>query len=142
MDERSAVVGTAKWVLDSGATHHMTSDRSQFEDITPVRTLISVANGATMMAEGEGAFKLNLVVNGAKHQVILTEILFVPEMGISGLVSVRCIRAVGGIVNFPKDKVSITHGEILHGIAKLQHNAYILQTAKPIPANITTSIVA
>ena len=95
-----------------------------------------------MMAEGEGDVKLNLVVNGAKNQVKLRKVLFIPEMGSSELVSVRCIQAAGGVVSFAEDTVSITHGETLHGIAKLQHNTYILHTAELIAANTTTTVVA
>ena len=51
----------------------------------PVRTSISVVNGATMMAEGEGDVTLNLEVNGTKNEVILKKVLYVPEMGSSGL---------------------------------------------------------
>ena len=142
MDKTSAMIAEAKWVLDSGATHHMTSNRTQFQDITPVRTAISVANGATMMAEGEGDVTLNLEVNGTKNEVILKKVLYVPVMGSSGLVSVRCIQAAGGVVSFAENTVSITHGQKLHGIAKLQHNPYILQTADPIVANTTMSVVA
>jgi len=134
MDTTSAMIAHAKWVLDSGATHHMTSDHSQFKDITPVQTSISVANGATMIAEGEGDVELDLMVEGVKNQVTLKKVLYVPEMGSSGLVSVRCIQAAGGVVKFAGNTVSITHGEKLHAIAKLQHNAYILQTADPIVA--------
>ena len=68
MDATSAMIIQAKWVLDSGETHHMTSDRMQFQEITPVQTPISVANGATMTAEGEGDVLLNLVVDGAKRK--------------------------------------------------------------------------
>jgi len=143
MDTTSAMIAQAKWVLDSGATHHMTSDRTQFQDITPVRTSISVANGATMTAEGEGDVQLNLLVDGVKNQVILKKVLYVPEMGSSGLGSVRCIQAAGGVVCFAENTVSITHEEQLHGVAKLQHNAYILQTAdSSIEANTTANIVA
>ena len=95
-----------------------------------------------MMAEGEADVQLNLMVNGDKNQVILRKVLYVPKMGSSGLVSVRCIQAARGVVSFAENTVSITHGETLHGIAKLQHNAYILKTAEPIAANTTTSIVA
>ena len=63
-------------------------------------------------------------------------------MGSSGLVSVRCIQAAGGVVSFAENTVSISHNERFHGIAKLQHDAYILQNAEPIAANTTTSIVA
>ena len=141
MDSTSAIVPKAKWVLDSGATHHMTSDRTQFQALKPVQREISVANGATMTAEGEGDILLNLVVDGVKNQVILKKILYVPKMGSSGLVSVRYIQAAGGVVTFAGNTVSITHGQRLHSIAKLEQNAYILQTADPIAANTAVGIV-
>ena len=91
MDEKSARIASAKWVLDSSATHPMTSDRTQFQNFTQVRISISIANGATMIAEGEGDILLNLQLDGETKQVLLKKVLYVPEMGSSGLVSVRCI---------------------------------------------------
>jgi len=142
MDEKSARIASAKWVLDSGATHHMTSDRTQFQNLTPARISISIANGATMIAEGEGDILLNLQLDDETNQVLLKKVLYVPEMGSSGLVSVRCIQAAGGVVSFTKNTVSITHEGKLHGMAKLQHNAYILQTVDSIVVNATENIVA
>jgi len=52
MDEKSAMVSQLKWVLDSGATNHMTSDRTLFQQMNPVQTPIHMANGDIMMAEG------------------------------------------------------------------------------------------
>jgi len=142
MDEKSAKVSQSKWVLDSGATNHMTSDRTLFQQMNPVQTPIHIANGDTMMAEGEGDVVIGLVVNGVKNPVVLKRVLYVPEMGSSGLVSVRCIQAAGGVVSFAGNTVSIKHGRELYGIAKLEQNAYILQTenieAKPASAGITT----
>ena len=130
MDEKSAKVSQSKWVLDSGATNHMTSDRTQFQHITPVQTPIHIGNGATMIAEGEGDVLLNLTVKGVKNPVILKKVLYVLEMGSSGLVSVRCIQAAGAVVSFAENTVSISlrQGRKLYGIAKLVQNAYILQT--------------
>ena len=71
---------------------------------------------------------IGLVVNGVKSPVVLKRVLYVPEMGSSGLVSVRCIQAGGGVVSFTGNTVSIKHGRELYGIAKLELNAYILQT--------------
>ena len=144
MNEVSAVVARAKWVLDSGATHHMTSDSTQFQSLTPVQIPIQVANGATMTAEGEGDVLLNLVVEGVENQVTLKKVLYVPEMGRCGLVSVRCIQAAGVAINFADtdNTVSITHKQKVYGIAKLEHNAYVLQTADAIVANVAASTVA
>ena len=94
-----------------------------------------------MMAEGEGDVKLNIVVYGDKNQVILRKVLLVSERGSGELVSVRCIQAAGSVVSFAEDNVRMTHGLTLHGIAKIQHYVYILQTAEPIAVNTTTSIV-
>jgi len=128
MDEKSANVSQSKWVLDSGATNHMTSDRTQFQHINPVQTPILIANGATMMAEGEGDVLLNLTVKDVKTPVILKKVLYVPEMGSSGLISVRYIQAAGAVVSFAENTVSNRHGRKLYGIAKLEQNAYLLQT--------------
>ena len=123
MDEKSAKVSQAKLVLHSGATNHMTSDCTQFQHINLFQTPIHIANGATMMTEGEGDVLLNLTVKGVRNPVILKKVLYVQEIGSSGLVSVRCIKAAGAVVSFAKNTVSIRHGKKLYGIAKLEQNA-------------------
>jgi len=92
-----------------------------------------------MIAEGEGNVLLNLTVKGVKNPVILKKVLSVPEMGSSGLVSVRCIQAAGAVVSFAENTVSIRHGKKLYGIAKLEQSAYILQTKniEAKPAEVT-----
>ena len=44
-----------------------------------------------MTAEGEGDILLNLQLDNETNQGLLKKVLFVPEMGSSGLVSVRCM---------------------------------------------------
>jgi len=110
MDEKSAKVSQSKWVLDSGATNHKTSDRTLLQQMNPVQTPIHIANRDTMMAEGEGVVVIGLLVNDVKDPVVLKRVLYVPEMGSSGLVSVRCIQAAGGVVSFAGNRVRIKHG--------------------------------
>ena len=109
MDKTYAMIAEAKWVLDTGATYHMTSDGTQFQGVTPVQTSISITNGATIKAAGEGNVTLNLEVNSTKNQVILKKVLYMRKMGSSGLVLVRCIQAARGVVCFAEKTVSITH---------------------------------
>jgi len=96
------------------------------------------------MAEGEGDVLLNLTVKGVKNPVILKKVLYVPEMGSSGLVSVQCIQAARAVVSFAENTVSIRHGRKLYGIVKHEQNAYILQTQtehsniEAKPAQVTT----
>jgi len=80
----------------------MTSDRTQFQHINLVQTPIHIVNCVTMMAEGEGDVLLNLTVKDVKNPVILKKVLYVPEMGSSGLVSVRFIQAAGVVFSLPR----------------------------------------
>jgi len=72
------MVSQSKWVLDSGATNHMSSDHTLFQQMNPVQTRIHIANGDTMMAEGEGDVVIGLVVNGVKNPVVLKRVLYIP----------------------------------------------------------------
>ncbi|PUU72120.1 hypothetical protein B9Z19DRAFT_1070007 [Tuber borchii] len=130
MDTQSAMIAQPKWILDSGARHHITSDRNQFQSITLIQILIAVANGATMRAEWEGDVLLNLRLEGVTIPVTLKKVLYVPAMGRSGLVSARCIQAAEGVVSFAENMVSITHRKELGGVAKPEHNSYVVQTTE------------
>jgi len=111
----------------------MTADKTLFERLNSIRAPIHIANGSEMIAIGEGDIVLDLEVNGTVNQVKLRKTLYVPDMGQSGLLSVRCIQAAGGIISFgvpEKDVVSIFHGKKLVGMARLENNAYVLQMPK------------
>ena len=75
MEEKSAKVPQSKWVLDSGATNHMSSDYTQFQHITHIQTPIHIAYSAMMMVEGEGDLFFILMVTGVKNPVILNKVL-------------------------------------------------------------------
>ena len=77
------------WVIDSGASRHMTFSRESFSDYMPLTEpiLITTANGATIQALGQGTVPLRVTVQGTERAVALTEVLYAP--GLSGsLISV------------------------------------------------------
>ena len=47
------------WIIDSGATYHMTFDPNDFSNTTPRRTCIANANGATYLITGVGIVPLS-----------------------------------------------------------------------------------
>jgi len=133
MNRVSAKQGQSKGVLDSGATHHMTTDKTLFERLNSIPASIHIANGSEMIAIREGHIVLDLEVNVTVNQVQLGKTLYVPDMGQSGLLLVRCIQAAGGIISFgvpEKDVVSICHRKKLVGMTRLENNACVLQTLK------------
>ena len=89
------------WLLDSGATHHMSSQRELFTDFKTHKVSISIANGRTIKATGIG--KIWITVWNGKGDgtpICLQEVLYVPELGANNLVSVRCIQQAGTTVLF------------------------------------------
>ena len=80
----SAMTSTSReeWILDSGASHHMTSDRKwftryeEFKNVTP----IELGNNALINAEGKGTIEMDLTVNDNAIKGLLTDVLYVPEI--------------------------------------------------------------
>jgi hypothetical protein len=82
---------TNEWVLDSGATDHMTSDRSFFVDYKPITLTVRVGNNAVIEAVGMGNVA---IASSVGHGIVtLKDVLHVPKIDRS-LLSVRQITAV------------------------------------------------
>ena len=130
------------WILDSEATHHMSSRMELFQNFKPLSATISIANGGTINATGIREIFIT-VWNGKEDgtPIRLREVLYVPGLGPNNLVSVRCIQQTGAMVlfgSFKENQVSITMNCEEIAVAKLQRNSYIL-SAKARPPGLTTT---
>jgi len=69
-----------EWILDSGATSHMTSNRSWFQDYEEIQCQIVIGNGKSINAIGQGS--IMIVINGLNGQVEMTlfDVLHVPAI--------------------------------------------------------------
>jgi hypothetical protein len=71
-----------EWIMDSGASHHMTSNRAllinyeSFKTPTP----IELGNNAVIYAQGRGSVTLNLNVDNKQMKGIFTNVLYVPDI--------------------------------------------------------------
>ena len=78
---RRKTEGTGKpWIVDSGASRHMTNQRDLFTEINPIDSVIHTANNGTMIAEGIGTVRV--MVKNVKGKAIKTNIhgvLYVPQ---------------------------------------------------------------
>lgn len=110
------------WIIDSGASDHMTSkksDLSSYERFDCPHKVILGDNSETY-AEGKGKLHCYFGLGDDKdkvsnYAVTLHNVLFVPKLGQS-LLSVRKIDEHGGHVVFYKGRVSIRHKRRLHGL--------------------------
>ena len=70
------------WLMDSGASHHMTSNRHLFMTYTPLsqQVMIELGNNNIIYAEGKGSICMELDVNGKQMNGVLTDVLYAPEL--------------------------------------------------------------
>ncbi len=104
-----------KWLLDTGATHHMTSLKENFEeDFQEGETRVAMADGRKILARGRGTTKIELVTTTGTLKVDLKDTLFVPELA-GNLLSGRKIVQAGNKIEMGKDKVTIRNqkGEVV-----------------------------
>ncbi|KAJ0391403.1 hypothetical protein P43SY_010543 [Pythium insidiosum] len=94
----TAAVPDSTWLLDSGASSHMSGDKNDFVEYRDLVTTIdiTVANGQRMVAVGVGSARLR--VDDSKT-IKLTNVLFVPHLD-RKLLSISALTARGVTVQF------------------------------------------
>lgn len=113
----SAADGTTEqWLLDSGASSHMTADREDFDDYRELQAPlnITVASGHRLPARGVGSVKFSFDTG---RVVSLRDVLHVPGLD-RKLVSVNALTAKGAQVQFQNDGCDITFGGDVIGHVK------------------------
>ena len=92
----------AAMAIDSGATHHMTPDKTLLESYGTSKDLpqsITVSNGSSIGVDGSGSVELLSTAGGAARRVTLKDTLHAPGLDRT-LISVQAITFNGGSVLF------------------------------------------
>ena len=94
------------WIIDSGASQHMSNCKSNFINLCNLSAPISVeiGDGCRLQATGVGNIKLNIILPQENKSVTLKNVLFVPELSCS-LISVQKITEGGKAVASKRDKL-------------------------------------
>jgi len=86
------------WVLDSGASRHMTCYASCFQSVSPYRGQpVKVGNGQLLEVKGSGK-----VVLACPHELTLEDVLYVPDLA-ANLLSVHKLYRSSMKVKFSDD---------------------------------------
>lgn len=121
------------WYVDSGASHHMTSN---FDWLTNVKKSyireITVADDTKVSVRGSGNLKLESYCQGKSQIIDVNDVLCVPHLT-TNLLSVSQIIKHGNKVIFGKDGCSIYDAnKNLLATASLIHNVYRLNTTQTL----------
>lgn len=93
---------SSMWLLDSGATAHMCSDRSMFTAFKNNKQKIILAGNNSLIAEGVGEVQIKT----EQSDITLREVLYVPNM-CGNFMSVARAVENGMKVNFDKNCAKI-----------------------------------
>ena len=140
------------WYADSGATYHMTDQRSfftTFKEVPPGTWKVNGVGNAQLDTLGIGNIPIHSFVHGEKNEGELRDVLYVPGLG-TNLFSIGIATDAGVNVNFTKDKVDFIKnnkkimsgqraGKSLYHLKVIARNANQVTTAAAvktfIPAN-------
>lgn len=107
------------WYADSGATHHMTDQRSffsTFKEITSESWKVNGIGGTQLFAAGVGNIPVHSYVHGERKSGEFQDVLFVPGLG-TNLFSIGTATDSGIDVYFSNDTVAFVkeNTEIMSG---------------------------
>jgi hypothetical protein len=106
----STLTGTIEddmWIIDSGASRHMTGDQARLSNLNEKKTSYKVELGdkSTYPVEGFGQASVKLKTGNNVH---LSNVLYVPGLE-KNLVSISCLEDKGNIIDFVDGKVLSWH---------------------------------
>jgi hypothetical protein len=114
-----------KWIMDSGATNHMTPHRAAFDmyEVIPKRNVI-MSDDSIVEAIGMGSILVEVMVKGQTKRVRIKDVLHVPKLH-ANLLSVSKILSSGCKVQFNMNEciVRAFDGEVI-AIALRDGNLY------------------
>eukprot|EP00170_Pyropia_yezoensis_P005414 contig_22006_g5428 len=116
------------WILDSGATHHMTGSRATVSNVMvcdPVE--ITLADGRVCMAQEAGRARLMIQGDKGPTSLMLNHVLVVPGLA-SNLFFIRKASSHGYHVEFHANHALVKKGGKVHVRGEVNGKLYVLST--------------
>ena len=122
------VIGSSEWIIDSGATQHMTFKRNNLEDYVEFKkpTVVNLGDNRSILAHGKGTYRVTAVVDDKLQKIALRDVLYLPELD-KNLLSVHAMIKLGAVVSFENDVCKITRNSKLLAVGVIRGKLYVLK---------------
>ena len=119
------------WIIDSGATQHMTFERTRLSNYTEFKKpcIVNLGDNRSILAYGKGTYHVKAAVGDHTQNLSLQEVLYLPELE-KNLLSVHAMVRRGATVTFKDDKCEISRNSKILAMAEIQGKLYALKIAK------------
>ena len=123
------VIGKSEWIIDSGATQHITFMRSNIEYNVEFKesSVVNHGDNRSILAYGKGTYRITTVVDGKLQKIALRDVLYLPELD-KNLSSVRAMIKLGAVVSFENDLCKITRNSKPLAVGVIRGKLYVLKT--------------
>lgn len=100
----SISTSTNSWIIDSGASSHLTAEKDSLSDYSSVRAKITVANKETLDIKGTGNVNIKLGNNLGNGSI--EDVKYIPGLA-ANLLSVSKVTDKGSVVVFSKNSCQV-----------------------------------
>ena len=115
-----------RWILDSGASVYICSNKALFESLRPSNSTIRWGNNdAEIRATGEGTIRA--IFSSTNKNVVFNKVLFIPELGVN-LLSLGLIKDKDFNVKFTKNSCIIYSNNFVLARGLYANNLSIFET--------------
>jgi len=121
----------ATWIVDSGASCHMTAQKELFQTYKPVCKKVYFGNNQTLDAIGIGNVDIKTKEG---TQIMLSNVLHVPGLH-QNLLSVQAIAQQGHKITFVNQKCKIEQSGNVISLGNTVNNVYTIETALQAEVN-------
>lgn len=128
------------WILDSGATCHISNRREFFDHLDEtILEAVWVANGMKTQSRGRGSGEM-VVLDGAGNRRVITleAVLYVPEMK-SNLLSVKRLVKKGFTVTFDESGAKISRSGTIGATAELEGGLFVVRQCRESASLVTSA---
>ena len=115
----------ARWMMDSGATHHITPHHSDFADYSPCQGTVRLGDKSTVTQVGVGSVVFK---TSQGTQITLSNVLHIPDVR-TRFISTRALVQKGATVTFSQGTFEIALNQRRIGSGYLEHNLYWLDAS-------------
>lgn len=125
------------WIIDSGATQHMSFDLDSLEEYVEFQKPCSVNLGdnRVIFAYGRGTYRVTSDVHGSTECIALKDVLYLPELE-KNLLSVRAMTKLGAAVEFAGDECRISRNGKELAVGELHGKLYVLKLVQEEHAKV------
>ncbi len=125
------------WIIDSGATQHMTYERDNLSEYVEFKRpcKVNLGDDRVVLAYGKGTYRLSTDLNGSGQKIALKNVLYLPELK-RNLLSVQTMSKLGATVVFKEDECRISKDSKLIGIGTMYGKLYMLKVISEEYVNV------